>query len=470
MYLGVAGLLDLLELKREQGEEDAEDVPARPGLARAQPRMEEEEVKSIMVDFQRQVAAEQKRQLPATAAGLEQALVEIGVEVRFNVRSSQLEFRAGHGVWQRLHDRAEAQQRERIAETFDELLEESTKPPRRLLFGRGRWRQALNALLADREVDPFRIWLEGLPAWDESPRLDSWIRKCFDVEPNVSAALCSWAAQSVFLAAVWRAYRPGTKHDIMVVLVGPQGVGKSTAFAWMFPPSERALWFSDGLNLNSSDKVKVEGLQGRVLVESSEMTGATRAELDRLKAFLSRVEDGTVRLAYRANPEPLPRRAVIVGSTNQFDCLPNDPSGNRRFVPIGVTAGDAARVRSWFDDNRLQLWAEALHRYRAEEEAYLPDGLAEIQATATERHRAADDVVENLVDEWLEKAETDLPEHFRLEDAAVGAGLVDHPSRVSRDLAVRLRNVLKLRGCVPVRKRLGGAKNPTRCYCRPTPA
>ena len=68
MYLGVAGLLDLLELKREQGEEDAEDVPARPGLARAQPRMEEEEVKSIMVDFQRQVAAEQKRQLPATAA------------------------------------------------------------------------------------------------------------------------------------------------------------------------------------------------------------------------------------------------------------------------------------------------------------------------------------------------------------------------------------------------------------------
>ena len=89
--------------------------PARAWRA-PQPRMEEEEVKSIMVDFQRQVAAEQKRQLPATAAGLEQALVEIGVEVRFNVRSSQLEFRAGHGAWQRLHDRAEAQQRERIAD------------------------------------------------------------------------------------------------------------------------------------------------------------------------------------------------------------------------------------------------------------------------------------------------------------------------------------------------------------------
>ena len=331
----------------------------------------------ISVDFQ-----PQKPQLPATATGLASAMAELGVEVRFNTRSSQCEFRAGHGAWQRLHDRAEAQQRERVAETFDELAKSPTKPPRRLLFGQGRWRQALNALLADREVDPFQVWLEGLPKWDRSPRLDTWIQTCFDVDSGVRDELCSWASRSVLLAAVWRGCRPGTKHDIMVVLIGPQGIGKSTAFAWLFPPSERALWFSDGLNLNSSDKVKVEALQGRVLVESSEMTGATRAELDRLKAFLSRVEDGAVRLAYRANPEPLPRRAVIVGSTNQVDCLPNDASGNRRFVPIGINGGDVATVRSWLDKNRQQLWAEARHRYREEEPAYLPDDLAEIQAMA----------------------------------------------------------------------------------------
>ena len=75
-------------------------------------------------------------------------------------------------------------------------------------------------------------------------------------------------------------------------------------------------------------------------------------------------------------------------------------------------------------------------------------------------------MLENLVDEWLGRS--DLPEHFRLEDAALGAGLVDHPSRMSRDLAVRLRNTLKLRGCMPVRMRLGGAKHPTRRYRRPS--
>ena len=183
----------------------------------------------------------------------------------------------------------------------------------------------------------------------------------------------AWAARSILLAAVWRSYRPGTKHDTMVVLVGPQGIGKSTAFAWLFPPTTRSLWFSDALSLTSSEKVRVEALQGRVLVEASEMMGSTRADLSRLKAFLSRADDGATRRAYRRNPEPHPRRVVIVGSTNQPDCLPNDPSGNRRFVPIALTTGNVDHVRSYLDEHRGQLWAEALYRYRAGEAAYLPD-------------------------------------------------------------------------------------------------
>ena len=31
---------------------------------------------------------------------------------------------------------------------------------------------------------------------------------------------------------------------------------------------------------------------------------------------------------------PLHRRCIIVGTTNRTDVLPNDPSGNRRFVPV----------------------------------------------------------------------------------------------------------------------------------------
>ena len=107
------------------------------------------------------VLPREKRELPPAAAGLERALEELGYALRFNARASQPELRrAGDGAWERLQDRSEAQLRERIAETFDELLDDPHKSKRRLFFGRDRWRHALNALLADREEDPFCVWLE----------------------------------------------------------------------------------------------------------------------------------------------------------------------------------------------------------------------------------------------------------------------------------------------------------------------
>ena len=45
-----------------------------------------------------------------------------------------------------------------------------------------------------------------------------------------------------------------------------------------------------------------------VISEAAEMTGASRADVEAMKAFLSRTDDGAVRRAYRRNPEPSPRR------------------------------------------------------------------------------------------------------------------------------------------------------------------
>ena len=244
-------------------------------------------------------------------------------ERRFNQRLWQVEHRCSDGVWERFTPRSEAWLKERIAEDFDEAPN-GPRAKGRLMFTGRRWDQALNALVAEREADPVVEWLEQLPPWDGMPRLDSWIGLCFRVDSGTPAALCAWAARSILLGAVWRAYRPGTKHDVLVVFVGPQGIGKSTSFAWLFPPSDRDAWFSDTLTLNGSGKERVEALQGRVLVECAEMAGSTQADLARLKAFLSRTDDGGIRLAYRRNPEPRPRRAVLVGSTNDFRCLPND--------------------------------------------------------------------------------------------------------------------------------------------------
>ena len=404
----------------------------------------------------------------ATAAGLQQALSALGVEVRFNVRTSAVERRCEAEDWQPLTERTAARLREEIAESFDQEPEEPGMKRRRLMFTGSRWRQSVDALVADREVDPFVEFLEALPSWDGVSRLDGWFDQCFCVALDTPPLLCAWAARSVLLAAVWRAYKPGTKHDLVVVLVGPQGSGKSTAFARLFPHSEQDRWFGDALNLSGSNKERIEALQGRVIVECAEMAGAKTADLARLKAFVSRTEDGGTRLAYRRDPEPRPRRAVIVATTNEMSCLPDDPTGNRRFVPIAITAGRVKHMRAWLDEHRGQLWAEAVGLYRAGVPAYLPDELVATQMAATERHRDTDDVLENKIDEWLGR--TDAPEYFKVEDLACAIGLVKRPEQLSRSLAKRIRKVLDRRGCVPARKRLDGASNALRCYRRPQAA
>ena len=410
------------------------------------------------------IPRQEKPLAPATADGLRQVLTTLDTELRFNVRLSQVEARDAGGVWLPLTVRAEARLRERIAEEFDEQRDDPYAKARRLTFSASRWLHLVNVLVADREVDPFVDWLESLAPWNGVPRLDRWLGQCFQIEAGVPPSLCAWAARSVLLAAVWRAYKPATKHDIVVVLVGPQGIGKSSACRFLFPALEQDTWFSDVLSLSGSTKERVEALQGRVIVECAEMAGATRADLARLKAFVSRTDDGGIRLAYRRNPEPLPRRAVIVGTTNDLACLPNDATGNRRFVPIALTAGKVARSWPWLDKHREQLWAEALHRYRAGEPAYLPDALLADQESVTEKHRDADDFVENRIDQWLSRP---VPEYFTVEDVAQEIGLVDQPGRLSRALGGRIRAALKLRGCEPTRTRLDGAPHPLRCFRRP---
>lgn len=423
-------------------------------------------------------------ELRRDAKSLKFVLDQLGVEVRFNSRARQNEFRQGRSDWQPANDRMEAALQDRIASTF------KTQGMTPLLFGSDSWRRSLNALLAENEVDPFVAWLEDLPEWDGEPRLESWLGEVFTVDRE--DPLTSWASQFIFLGPVWRAFRPGTKLDEMPVLIGPQRCGKSTSLRFILPP-EHPEWFTDGLHLAAAAKAQVEALQGRVIVEAAEMAGSTRAEIERLKSFLSRTDDGNVRLAYRRNPEPLLRRAVVVGTTNQTDPLPNDPAGNRRFVIVRVRprpdrcdrerrlraddcpygqaeltedqhcpdcgalpVSSVKHLRQYLGWAREQLWAEALHLHRAGTEARLPEDLADVQAATNEAARRRDELLEDKLADWLEQA----PERFTLAQAAIGCRLVDSGStaRVSMQNQRRLGAALQTAGYSKRRSRIDGKR------------
>ena len=277
-----------------------------------------------------------------------------------------------------------------------------------LRLGRDRFAEFVGAIIHERRVDSFRAWLDALPEWDGVPRIDTLLHELFYMEkpegPHHSD-LQVWASGTVLLTAVARTYSPGLKVDEVLVLIGPQGCGKSTFGAWLLPPESRDIWFTDCVEFNGKPKEQLEAMKGRVIVEFGEMVGLGKADLGRVKSFITRLEDGSIRMAYRPDPEQTPRMCAFLLTTNVEAALPNDETGNRRFVTVRLdpTKEEARQaLEPFLDEHREQLWAEARHRILVERESpRLPRHLKEVQKAGNERHRFRDAPIEDSILEAL---------------------------------------------------------------------
>ena len=383
--------------------------------------------------------------------GLKEALGLLEIEVRYNIRSAraELKHRTFQEGWFTVNDRLMARVRDLLASNFVYEKKNVTAP---LAFGRDSWTDIWNNALFDVEVDPFKVRLLEGEAWDGVGRVRACLSVFFEIEDY--DVLAEWVSQFLFLGPITRAFRPGTKLDETPVLIGKGGIGKSTALRYILPQDIPGL-FSDGLNLAGSPQEKAESLLGRAIVEAAELAGLSKTDITSLKAFMTRTDDGNIRYAYRKNPEPTPRRCIIVGTSDVDTPLPND-SNLRRWVPIYLKGGDPKKLRAYVDEYRDQLWAEGLAMYRAGMEARLPDGLLEAQAKVTSRARTRDIVLEDKVEGWI--ATQKKP--FALAAIAQGVGLVDidKESRLLGRDQTRLTDTLRELGYVKKRQRGEGAR------------
>ena len=326
------------------------------------------------------------------ADALEGALAELRIEVRYNVRAMRPEYRRGAIKWEKTDDLSSADLRREIAEKFSYSARQGIMA---LRFGLESWGENLNALLHHRRVDPFRDWLEGLPAWDGNKRLAKLLPDCLGAADGL---LTRWAGFYLTVGPCQRTYEPGCPLREIPILIGPQGIGKSRLLRCLLPPDQPD-WFSDSLCVSEPSQKRVESMLGRVIVELSELTGFRRAELESLKAFISRQDDGATRLSYRRDPETALRRCILVGTSNDQECLPNDPSGNTRYVPI--QCGEGSHVEPYLAERRDQLWAEGLALYNKGERANIPRELMHLQAEQGELHRRKDQLAEDAVERLI---------------------------------------------------------------------
>lgn len=228
-------------------------------------------------------------------------------------------------------------------------------------------------------VHPVRQYLEAL-VWDGTPRLDTWLSVYGGAEDT---AYTRAVGALPLLAGVRRVRQPGCKFDELLVLEGPQGCLKSSALATLCP---RLDWFSDDLPLGVDSKQVIERTGGRWILEAAELHGNRGRETEQIKAFLSRREDGPVRMAYERFATSAPRQFVIIGTTNSTTSYLKDSTGGRRFWPVRVTRFDVDALLV----DRDQLWAEAATREAAGAAIRLEEHLWAEAAQHQEQRRAED--------------------------------------------------------------------------------
>ena len=247
------------------------------------------------------------------------------------------------------------------------------------------------------EVQDYLTGLKG--AWDGVPRLDTLFIDYLGAEDT---AYVRAVTRKAFTAAVARALKPGCKFDNMVILAGPQGIGKSTLLDKM----SRG-WFNDSIR-TFEGKEASELLQGVWLVEIAELDAFRKTDVSRIKQFLSLRAD-RFRAAYGRNVKEIPRSCIFFGTTNTSEFL-QDTTGNRRFWPVdtGEVRHTKTVWRDLTDDEVSQIWAEAYMRYQLGEDVFLSGAVEEEAKLRQEDHREISSR-EGIIAEFLLK---EVPEDW----------------------------------------------------------
>lgn len=245
-------------------------------------------------------------------------------------------------------------------------------------FQKSKILSAVTKVADDRAYHPVREYLAGLTEWDRVPRLDTLLVDYLGAEDT---DYVRQVTRKTLCAAIVRVMHPGCKFDTVLVLCGPQGIGKSTLIAKLGQG-----WFSDSLNLaDTKDKTAAEKLQGYWIIEIGEMAGMGSAGVKTLRTFIT-TQDDRYRASYGRRVSSHPRQCILIGTTNSEEGYLNDVEGGRRFWPVNVPCIGKKKVWDINQEEIDQIWAEALYLVNSGESIILSGKVAE---EAVKRQKAA---------------------------------------------------------------------------------
>lgn len=259
----------------------------------------------------------------------------------------------------------------------------------------------LMIIATENKYHPVQDYFNSL-TWDGNPRIDAFFIQFLGCKDN---AYTRAVTRTMFLSLVARIFQSGCKVDTMVVLVGEQGLGKSTILRKLMPNED---WFSDSLaNIQSKDAY--EQLLEKSLIEIGELSAMKKSDVENTKLFISKQSDN-YRKAYGHHAENVKRQCIFVGTTNTQTFL-KDSTGNRRFYPVDCRKSHITKsIWGDFDENyRNQLWAEAVESFKSGEKWYIKDKSILDKATEVQNAHFDESPLQADIENYLN---TLLPENW----------------------------------------------------------
>ena len=186
------------------------------------------------------------------------------------------------------------------------------------------------------EYDPFRDYIDSLPEWHEGDTdYISLLADTVEVKGDDAVSSDMWqrclTKWLVAMVASWLS--PSVVNNVILVLVGPQGMYKTTWFNFLLPPPLRKYFYTK-TNSRRMSRDDLLTLTEYALVCCEELDSMNTSEYNQLKAAVT-MPTVDERAAYARYKDHLAHIASFCGTGNNTQFL-SDPTGNRRWLPFEV--------------------------------------------------------------------------------------------------------------------------------------
>lgn len=199
------------------------------------------------------------------------------------------------------------------------------------------------------DYNPLHEWFEANKENKHTGVIDAFFG-CFNTEDDIKYFGKKW-----LVSVIASAY--GNHSPLMLIFAGEkQGTGKTEAFRRMLPDELRQYYAEMSPGMKDTDFNLM--LTQKLIVMDDECGGKSKKDAMHLKSMLSK-QMFTLREPYGKMNVDLNRLAVLCGTTNDLEIL-NDPTGNRRLIPIEIIS---INIPSLNAINKTALIMEAWHLF-----------------------------------------------------------------------------------------------------------